>query len=106
MHEVASARLTSGTWIADSERHYIIADDILGQIFVKKRTKKSIAKHLDLLLSLNPGDYVVHREHGIALFHAVVKKTLGAPMTRGDTGGLVSENNGITREYIELHYAE
>jgi transcription-repair coupling factor (superfamily II helicase) len=62
----------------------------LSQIFVKKRTKKSIAKHLDLLLTLKPGYYIVHREHGIALFHAVVKKTLGE----------------IEREYMELHYAE
>lgn len=74
----------------DNTHHYIIADDILGQIFVKKRSKKSIAKHLDLLLSLNPGDHVVHREHGIALFYAVTRKTLG----------------DIEREYIELHYAE
>ena len=57
---------------------------------MKKRTKKSIAKHLDLLLTLKPGDYIVHREHGIALFHSVVKKTLGE----------------IEREYMELHYAE
>ena len=67
----------------------IITDDILGEIFVQNRTKKSIAKNLDLLLSLKPGDYVVHREHGIARFHAVVKKRIGE----------------IEREYLELHYA-
>jgi transcription-repair coupling factor (superfamily II helicase) len=77
-------------WTDEDGKHIIIADDILGQIFVKKRTKKSIAKHLDLLLTLKPGDYIVHREHGIALFHSVVKKTLGE----------------IEREYLELHYAE
>ncbi|MBP6981863.1 hypothetical protein KBB25_03760, partial [Candidatus Gracilibacteria bacterium] len=66
-----------------------ITDDIIGEIFVRTRTKKSIAKNLDLLLSLNPGDYVVHREHGIARFDQVVIKTLGE----------------IKREYIELHYA-
>ena len=80
----------SGMWTDEDGKHLIIADDILGQIFVKKRTKKSIAKHLDLLLSLSPGDLVVHREHGIALFHAVTKKNTG----------------NIDREYIELHYAE
>ena len=68
----------------------IITDDILGEIFVRRRTRKSIAKNLDLLLSLNPGDYVVHREHGIARFYSIVKKSL----------------NHIEREYLELHYAE
>ena len=68
----------------------IITDDIIGQVFIRTRNKKSIAKHLDLLLTLAPGDLVVHREHGIALFHSVSKKS---------TGNLV-------REYLELHYAE
>ncbi|NRH21003.1 DEAD/DEAH box helicase [Candidatus Gracilibacteria bacterium] len=68
----------------------LITDDIIGQIFVRNRNKKSIAKHLDLLLSLNPGDLVVHREHGIALFHSVIHKNTG----------------NIDREYLELHYAE
>ena len=67
----------------------ILTDDILGTIFVRTRSKKSLAKNLDLLLHLNPWDYVVHREHGIARFHAVIEKTLWE----------------IRREYIELHYA-
>ena len=67
----------------------ILTDDILETIFVRKRTKKSLAKNLDLLLHISPGDYVVHREHGIARFHTVIEKTLG----------------DIRREYIELHYA-
>ncbi len=67
----------------------ILTDDILGTIFVRTRSRKSLAKNLDLLLHLNPWDYVVHREHGIARFHAVIEKTLWE----------------IRREYIELHYA-
>ncbi len=91
VREVSSSRLMSGMWTdASNKKHLIIADDLLSQIFVKKRTRKSIAKHLDLLLTLKPGDYIVHREHGIALFHSVVKKTLGE----------------IEREYMELHYAD
>lgn len=80
--------MISSTWKADGKTHIILADDILGEIFVKKRTKKSIAKHLDLLLTLKRGDYIVHREHGIALFYAVVKKKIAE----------------IEREYLELHY--
>ena len=68
----------------------IITDDIISQVFVRTRNKKSIAKHLDLLLSLKPGDLVVHREHGIAIFYSVTHKVTGT----------------MKREYLELHYAE
>lgn len=67
----------------------VITDDIIWQVFIRTRNKKSIAKHLDLLLSLAPGDLVVHREHGIALFHSVTKKS----------------TLNLEREYLELHYA-
>lgn len=72
-----------------SKSETIIADDIIGEIFVKSRRKKSLTKNLDLLLSLTPWDLVVHREHGIARFFGMIKKTLWE----------------LTREYIELHYA-
>ncbi len=52
--EISSSKLMSGMWTVDNKRKLIIADDLLSQIFVKKRTKKSIAKHLDLLLTLKP----------------------------------------------------
>lgn len=68
----------------------VLSDDIIGKIFVKKRKSQSIAKNLDLLISLLPGDYVVHRDHGIGLFVAMVKKKLG----------------DLEREYLEIHYAE
>ena len=68
----------------------ILTDDILSGIFVRTRSKKSIAKNLDLLLALHPGDYIVHREHGIGRFDQVIEKTLG----------------NTRREYLELHYAE
>jgi transcription-repair coupling factor len=76
--------------VIPSIKTLIITDDIIGNVFVRTRNKKSIAKHLDLLLSLAPGDLVVHREHGIALFHSVTKKSTG----------------NLEREYLELHYAE
>ena len=71
------------------QKTIILADDILGSIFVRTRSRKSLAKNLDLLLHLNPWDYVVHREHGIARFVSVIEKTL----------------SDIRREYLELHYA-
>ena len=88
IQEVSKSGMESFLQIKESI--IIITDDIIGKIFVRNRNKKSIAKHLDLLLSLAPGDLVVHREHGIALFHAVTKKNTG----------------NLEREYLELHYAE
>ena len=68
-----------------------ITDDVLGKIFVKNRSRSgSIAKNLDLLIALQPGDLVVHRDHGIGRFVAIIKKILGQ----------------IEREYLEIHYAE
>ena len=55
-----------------------ITDDVLGKIFVKNRSRSgSIAKNLDLLIALQPGDLVVHRDHGIGRFVAIIKKILG-----------------------------
>jgi hypothetical protein len=42
---------------------YYICDDILSDIFVRKRSKKSLAKSLDLLLEIRPGDFIVHVDH-------------------------------------------
>lgn len=42
---------------------FFVADDILGDIFIRNRTKKSISKKLDLLLEIHSTDYVVHRDH-------------------------------------------
>ncbi len=81
-------RTLSGS-ISKKQKTIILTDDILGMIFVRTRSKKSLAKNLDLLLHLNPWDYVVHREHGIARFECVIEKTL----------------SDIRREYLELHYA-
>ncbi len=33
---------------------YYVADDVLGDIFIRNRTKKSIVKNLDLLLEIRP----------------------------------------------------
>ena len=66
----------------------ILCDDVISRIFVKKRTKKSMSKNLDLLLQIQPGDYIVHKDHGIGIFTQIVEKTLGK----------------IKNEYIEIQY--
>jgi transcription-repair coupling factor (superfamily II helicase) len=67
---------------------YFVADDVLGDIFIRNRTKKSIAKNLDLMLEIRPGDYIVHRDHGVGVFREIVEKDLG----------------GNKREYMLIEY--
>lgn len=74
----------------NQEPFHILTDDLLGKLFIKKRSRKSVAKSLELLLDLTPGDLVVHRDHGIGRFFTILKKEL----------------SGIEREYLEIHYAE
>lgn len=68
----------------------VVCDDVLSRIFAKKRLKKSLSENLDLLLSMKSGDYVVHIEHGIGIFHQIITK----------------EHGKIRREYVEIHYAQ
>lgn len=71
------------------EKKIIISDDILWKIFVKNRKSWNIAKNLDLLISLLPWDLVVHRDHWIGKFEAIIRKKLWE----------------LEREYLEIHYA-
>ncbi|NOS68301.1 MAG: transcription-repair coupling factor, partial [Candidatus Peribacteraceae bacterium] len=57
----------------------------------KAGKQRSMAKlALDFITSLQPGDYVVHMEHGIGHFEGMTQK----------------EIDGVSREYLELTYAE
>ena len=63
------------------------------EIFSLKKTGKqrSVQKlALDFITSLVPGDYVVHMDHGIGHFEGMTQKEIDA----------------VTREYLELTYAE
>jgi len=54
----------------------ILCDDILGNIFVRKRVKKNISADLDLFLKINIWDYVVHIDHWIWIFKWIIKKKI------------------------------
>ena len=71
-------------------RFFYICDDILSDIFIEKRIKRSLAKNIDLMLDMKVWDYVVHIDHWIWIFNAIVKKDL----------------SWISREYIEIEYRE
>lgn len=78
------------SFVDSKNRHALFADDIFGALFIKNRWTRSVAKNLDLLLSLLPWDLVVHRDHGIGRFiETVIKKT-----------------GEIEREYIKIEYRD
>ena len=57
----------------------------------KAGKQRSMAKlALDFITSLQPGDYVVHMEHGIGHFEGMTQKAI----------------DDVSREYLELTYAE
>ncbi|MBT3835429.1 transcription-repair coupling factor [Candidatus Peribacteria bacterium] len=56
----------------------------------KEAKQRSIQKlSLDFITSLQPGDFVVHMDHGIGRFDGIVQKTI----------------DEVTREYLEISYA-
>lgn len=70
-------------------RDFVLADDTLSLIFTKNRITGGTAERIDLMLKMAPGDFVVHRDHGIAKFRGIVTKELPSGK----------------REYLELQYA-
>ncbi|MDD2871490.1 MAG: CarD family transcriptional regulator [Candidatus Gracilibacteria bacterium] len=72
----------------------VICDDNISRIFVKKRIKRSLSKNLDLMLQINPGDYIVHIDHGIGIFREIVTKELPS----------ASGKDFIRKEYITIEY--
>src|SRR5579884_2786719 len=70
--------------------HLLTDTEIFG--FTKQRRPQRVrASNRDAFLAeLSPGDHVVHIEHGIGVFHGLVRRLV----------------DGVEREYLELRYAE
>lgn len=71
-----------------SKKVFYICDDVLGNIFIKKRVRKKLSADVDLLLKIQSGDFVVHIDHGIWVFKGIVKKELW----------------NVSKEYMEISY--
>ncbi|MDO4540833.1 MAG: transcription-repair coupling factor [Syntrophomonadaceae bacterium] len=63
--------------------------DLFGYAQSTRKKKKSSEEDRVLLEDLRPGEYVVHENYGIGLFHGVTRVT----------------TDGVTREYLLLQYA-
>lgn len=62
------------------------------EIYMGKKAKKQDSGNamLSFVASLKMGDFVVHTDHGIGIFRGIVQKQI----------------DSITREYLEIHYAD
>ncbi len=77
----------------------VICDDIISNIFIKRRIKKTISQDINLLLKIKQEDYVVHIDHWIGVFKWIKKKEI----TNIDKKG---RQRIIRKEYIEIEYKE
>ncbi len=83
--------ITSGFNIPDIKLLVIQENEIFGRRkYVPKTTAKAKSQAIDTFVELNPGDYIVHVNWGIGLFHGIERvKSLGNE-----------------RDYIKLEYAD
>ncbi|GLV56944.1 transcription-repair-coupling factor [Dictyobacter sp. S3.2.2.5] len=82
-------QLTEG-WQSRSLALYIYTDtEIFGWSKRRNVQRRKPVTPASFLAEVNPGDYVVHQEHGIGRFEGLVKMNL----------------TGVEREYLLIHYA-
>ncbi len=82
-------QLTEG-WQSRSLALYIYTDtEIFGWSKRRGAQRRKPVTPASFLAEVNPGDYVVHQEHGIGRFEGLVKLNL----------------TGVEREYLLIHYA-
>lgn len=74
----------------DDQLVFVTDAEIFGFRKQRRPTRVRRGVRSDLLATIEPGDYLVHVDHGIARFGGMVKR----------------EANGVEREYLELLYAE
>lgn len=89
--EILSTGISEGFVIPELKLRVIQENEIFGRRkYVPKSIHKAKSKVIDTFVELNPGDYVVHVNYGIGLFHGIDRiKALGNE-----------------RDYIKLQYAD
>lgn len=73
-----------------SQHIQFVTDKEIFSLKKAERNKSVKRMNLEFLSSLQDGDYVVHFDHGIGLYEGIVQRTV----------------SDITREYLEIRYAE
>ena len=83
--------ISAGFSIPDTKLLVIQENEIFGRRkYVPKSVNKAKSKAIDTFVELNPGDYVVHVNWGIGLFHGIERV----------------KAMGNERDYIKLEYAD
>ena len=80
-------------WVLDREDGplALISDrEVFGFAKQRRAERRPVRGREAFLSELSPGDYIVHVEHGIAVFAGLTRRTA----------------DGVQREYLELRYAE
>jgi len=82
-------QLTEGWQSSPLALHVYTDAEIFGWSKRRNAQRRKPITPASFLAEVNPGDYVVHQEHGIGRFEGLVKMTM----------------TGIEREYLLIHYA-
>lgn len=83
--------ISSGFILPDAKLLVIQENEIFGRRkYVPKTVNKAKSKAIDTFVELNPGDYIVHVNWGIGLFHGIERV----------------KAMGNERDYIKLEYAD
>ena len=59
-----------------TDKIYVICDDIISKIFIRRRVKKTFSENLDLLMQIKPGDFIVHIDHWVGIFSEITTKEI------------------------------
>ena len=95
---VMASPLSAGFSLPDIKLMVIQEDEIFGRRKRPPRSLKTVrSSPIDTFVELNPGDYVVHVNHGIGLFKGIERINA--------QGFAQSAGQGYERDYIQLEYA-
>lgn len=95
--KVTTGRIASGFTLKSSRLLLLTEADLTGRAPRSAQPPRKLASRARRTivdpLSLKPGDYVVHTQHGVGRFVQMIKRTIG------------KGQDAVTREYLVLEYA-
>jgi transcription-repair coupling factor (superfamily II helicase) len=88
---IMAVPLTAGFCLPDIKFMLVQENEIFGRRKLPPRSLKTVrSSPIDTFLEINPGDYIVHVNHGIGLFKGIERLSSG----------------GNERDYIKIEYAD
>ncbi len=88
---LALSSLSTGLLLPDSKLALLTENDIFGRVEMRRTGRETTSGHpIESYQDLEPGDYVVHVNHGIGIYGGLTRKS----------------TDGSVREYLAINYAE